>query len=637
MEEHDDSSRCEIENTPLLAVRCEIKNTTPLDVELNKDERIGVSSLAEPDLNSKYKADDDNEIKPVDPKETEKQTAVVYPYDETKSNGCKEVGHKDAILRHITKEHFQGTGVYENKEEQGSEIKTKENQICLRSEDQSLSSMDPDKGTSELQIIDWTKVFLQLSRSFSPTHWKLFALELLSNCQEMARSVDKTVNEIELEARNQHTEGWVFHAYFKVFNKWLNNLGSTRATFEHIKDAATNAFDSVEDKNRIDSIKRNPPMKVATPMCPPLEPCKLDRTFGSNYGHSQQYMALHDNEAQGNSNCERGIYVSSIQTRSYQMAHCPYCSRYTTNEISNQENTLVRLNKNSIETKYNDIDEREQIGKRKKDQPTTQQNKRIANDKYIVENAKQNLLFDIMPIRQNDYDMFMDFVIDLISNECHVSQEAVLSITYKGFCKAHQTKTKENETLYIIKSGKTSLCIGKEVFEDLAVYGNIARPKLLKYLEEKNIDCDNSTLLFIKFEQMKNKDVKSVRSDAEKENNAEQNFQVNGQNGLCPDMNESEEPFSIKTSLKQNSSGQLFEPEEKVGTTQVEHGQKELDNKAKSEQETVTNNGKDDKDAGIEKELESIKESFFPDGDETYDLPTADNVADILNNFMDQD
>jgi hypothetical protein len=30
--------------------------------------------------------------------------------------------------------------------EHGSEIKTKENQICHRSEDQSLSSMDPDKG-----------------------------------------------------------------------------------------------------------------------------------------------------------------------------------------------------------------------------------------------------------------------------------------------------------------------------------------------------------------------------------------------------------------------------------------------------------------------------------------------------------
>jgi hypothetical protein len=70
----------------------------------------------------------------------------------------------------------------------------------------------------------------------------------LGNCQEMVRSVDDTVNEIELEAKNQHTEGWVFYAYFKVFNKWLKKLGSTSATFEHIKDAAINAFDSEKDK-----------------------------------------------------------------------------------------------------------------------------------------------------------------------------------------------------------------------------------------------------------------------------------------------------------------------------------------------------------------------------------------------------
>jgi hypothetical protein len=248
-------------------------------------------------------------------------------------------------------------------------------------------------------------------------------------------------------------------------------------------------------------------MKEATPMCFPIVPYKLDQTIGSNFAHSQQVMTLHDDEVQGNSNCARGILVSSSETRSYELAHCPYCSRYTTNEISNREETLVQLNETSIATKNNTYDtsitEREQIRKRKEDQSTTQQNKRIAYEKYIIENARHNLLSDSMPIRQNDYDMFMDFVIDLISNECHVSKEVVLSITYEGFCKAHQTKTKENETLYIIKSGKTNICIGKEVFEDLAVYGNVARQKLLKHLDEKKIECDNTTLLFIKFEQMK--------------------------------------------------------------------------------------------------------------------------------------
>jgi hypothetical protein len=43
------------------------------------------------DQHSKYKADDDNETTPVDPKETEKQTAVVYPYNKTKSNGLSNI------------------------------------------------------------------------------------------------------------------------------------------------------------------------------------------------------------------------------------------------------------------------------------------------------------------------------------------------------------------------------------------------------------------------------------------------------------------------------------------------------------------------------------------------------------------
>jgi hypothetical protein len=72
----------------------------------------------------------------------------------------------------------------------------------------------------------------------------------------MARSVHDTVDEIELEARNQHTAGWVIHAYLKVFNKWLNNLGNTRATFEHIKNAVTSAFDAKEDIKMVENIER---------------------------------------------------------------------------------------------------------------------------------------------------------------------------------------------------------------------------------------------------------------------------------------------------------------------------------------------------------------------------------------------
>jgi hypothetical protein len=153
-----------------------------------------------------------------------------------------------------------------------------------------------------------------------------------------------------------------------------------------------------------------------------------------------------------------------------------------------------------------------------------------------------------------------------------------------------------------------------------------------------------------------------VKNDAEKENNAEQNSKINCYKGssieLCPDMNESEEHINIKPSFLQNSTDQLFDseknkrdisnkntlniddlkPEETIGITQVEHGKKEFDNKAEGEQETVKNMVKDDKkDIDIKMELDSIKESFFPIGDETYSLPNAENVVDVLNKFMNQD
>ncbi|XP_060577810.1 uncharacterized protein LOC132734941 [Ruditapes philippinarum] len=425
MQETDDSSRCEIENTPLLAVRCEIKNTTPLDVELNKDERIGVSSLAEPDQitgyinicsksrevnmqdsskfsdestdqNINYESDDDNETTPLNPKETERQIAVVYPYDEAKSIGRKEVGHIDDRLQQITKESLQVTGDYENTEARGSEFKIKENQLCHRSGDQSLSSMDLDKGTSELQI-NWIKVFLQLSRSFPASKWKLFAIDLLSNCQQMAKSVHDTVDEIELEAKNQHTESCFIHAYIKVFNKWLDNLGRTNATFEHIKDAVSATIEAKEALELVLSIERKPPLKGTTPM--PLVPYNLNQTFGNNSTHSQQYMALHDDEVPGNSNYARDVYVTSRhETHRVQVAHCPYCSRYTTNEVSNLQETSVQLNKTKVETNCNNNDKntvkRERNKKRKKDQSKSkpQQHKRSTTEQYMIDNAKENLL-----------------------------------------------------------------------------------------------------------------------------------------------------------------------------------------------------------------------------------------------------
>ncbi|XP_060576833.1 uncharacterized protein LOC132734133 [Ruditapes philippinarum] len=315
---------------------------------------------------------DGNELQPKSNK-NERHIAVVRPHLHLLN--CQEVENSDDILQHRTRESVQVTGVSENTQvvlhgAEGSESKRPKNQLCHGTEDQSLSLRDRDifKGTPPEFQIDWTKVFLQLSRSFPATRWKFFALELLSNCQEMARTVDDTVNETELEAKNQHTEGWVFYAYFKVFNKWLNNLGCTYATFEHIEDAATHAFDSKEDKKRIDFIKRNPPMKSTTPM--PLVPPYLDLTFRNNSALSQQYMALHDDEIPGNStNYAREIYVRSRQTHRLQVGHCSYCSRYTTNEVSNLQETSVQLNKTSVDTKDNV--KRERIKKRKKGQSKT--------------------------------------------------------------------------------------------------------------------------------------------------------------------------------------------------------------------------------------------------------------------------
>jgi ribosome biogenesis protein Nip4 len=70
----------------------------------------------------------------------------------------------------------------------------------------------------------------------------------------MARSVHDTVDEIELETN--HTEGWVIHAYIKVFNKWLDNVGRTNATFGHIKDAVSESIDSKEASDQVLCIER---------------------------------------------------------------------------------------------------------------------------------------------------------------------------------------------------------------------------------------------------------------------------------------------------------------------------------------------------------------------------------------------
>jgi hypothetical protein len=72
----------------------------------------------------------------------------------------------------------------------------------------------------------------------------------------MVRNVHDTADEIELETKQQHTEGWVIHAYIKVFNKWLDNVGRTNATFAHIKDAVSATIEAKEAYDLVLSIER---------------------------------------------------------------------------------------------------------------------------------------------------------------------------------------------------------------------------------------------------------------------------------------------------------------------------------------------------------------------------------------------
>ncbi|XP_060577809.1 uncharacterized protein LOC132734940 [Ruditapes philippinarum] len=589
---------------------------------------------------------DGNDLAPQANKEG-RHIAVVRPHIESNSKDCKEVENLDDILQHRTRESFQVAGDSENTQAvnaaENSENKHQNNQLCQRTKNESLSPRDLVAPEFE---IDWTRIFLQLSRSFSPTRWKLFAYQLLSNCQEMARSVHDTVDEIELEAN--HTEGWVIHAYIKVFNKWLDNVGRANATFGHIKDAVSASIDSKEALDQILSIERNPPMKIKEQRYAAVVPRKFEQTISSNSSF-QHFMALHNDEEPGNSNCGRELYIRSSETKRFQLAHCPYCSLYTKNEISDRQETLTSVQSNES---Y-----REQNKKRKKDQSQTQQPKRRITEKYekyIIENAKQNLHLEFMPIRQNDYDMYMNFVIACIANECQVAERTVWSVTQAGFCEAQEV-IKEKGTMFVINDERINLCLRKETFEELTFYGNIARPKLLKYLKERNPEYDSTTsetFMFINFngiplfEHMEDKDDQSQSYIATQEKDTKQRFKLNSPTGSSIKtslyMKESDENIDdYKPRRKQNSSDQSTESEqinrcfrktstfdtheykpieeEEEGTSKsATNHEKEKSNKAEDGQEIVKSQMNDIKkkeiessEVDMETETQSITQSFF--------------------------
>ncbi|XP_060561132.1 uncharacterized protein LOC132720917 [Ruditapes philippinarum] len=515
---------------------------------------------------------------------------------------------------------------------------------------------------------------------------RVFTDFFIGNCLNLSRNVQDTVDEIKLEARNEHTKGWVIHAYIKVFDKWLKHLGSIEATFEQIEEAISMSMDAHEALELVMSIKRNPPMTTITPKLSRLVSGRETRIMGSNVSNTLQYMALYDDDIQGTSRGSREIYVRSSQKQSYKMAHCPYCSVYSSNEVSNCQETLttVKLNKSSVAASSNYDDktsiEQERNKKRKKAQLKSQRCKQITTEKYVIENAKQNLLLESMPIRQNDYELYVDFVIDNISKECHVNKKAVLSITHEGFRKVHKINTNENESLFIV-GGHVAMCLRKEVYEYLAVYGNIARPKLLTYLKTKYPDNDNTdseTYLFLTFKGMPIiGEIKRTRiKDTGETNidNAETNATIpkqecptTGQHGpfirTCLDSKESENDLENNISPQENVTEQpshtknnkedinnknesdIYEIKEKEvvrAKSNIAGHDKEI-SESESKQEMVRNEKEENKiedkcleDLDIQKELEDICETFFPTGEETYSVKNADNFADVLHNFLDQ-
>jgi hypothetical protein len=192
-------------------------------------------------------------------------------------------------------------------------------------------------------------------------------------------------------------------------------------------------------------------------------------------------------------------HVRSSESHIYEIAQFSSGPLAPTNEIHNRQETFttVQLNKTCSKPIIG-------LEKRKEKQSNIQKHiKRCKNDTYIIQNAVENMRLDCIPIRQNDYDTYMDFVINRILNECHVRKSIVLSIKYAGFCEPYQIETKEKETFYFLKSGRANICMGKEVYDDLDFYGNVARTKLLTYLKAKNTDFDETTsetYLFIRFD-----------------------------------------------------------------------------------------------------------------------------------------
>ncbi|XP_053387191.1 uncharacterized protein LOC123542857 [Mercenaria mercenaria] len=409
----------------------------------------------------------------------------------------------------LTRERLQFNGDGENTptenntENTNNKVTTKKGTPLSIAENQNIDVKYGENGT-HTQKINWIQVFLQLAKSFPPTKWEMFALHLLSNCQRVRNiSVHDTMEEIKLEARNEYTTGWVFHAYMKVFRKWLEIMGDAAENLEQIKQAV---YECIESKEVIDSV-------LLIIRDPPKLPCVargIEQTSTHPVPYVQPCYALYDTETPS-ALCS--VHYSSRQIQSIQSSRYGTCSGFlpcsaALQSLPNGQAMQASFQYTEMNFKPNRNDESQtahkEQGKGKKRKTSQFQDKMKLSklESYARDNAKQNLLSNLIPIRHCDYDIYMEHVVNLVMKECNVSRKVVLSITYKTFCDVEEVTTKRNEKLYIVYCGTPKLILKKEVYNDLDIYGNAVRPKLLSYLDAQKIEYDTSdadTFLFLSF------------------------------------------------------------------------------------------------------------------------------------------
>ncbi|XP_053388283.1 uncharacterized protein LOC128551450 [Mercenaria mercenaria] len=289
----------------------------------------------------------------------------------------------------------------------------------------------------------------------------------------------------------------------KVFTKWLEIMGDTAENLEQIKQAVCECIESKEVIDSVLLIIRDPPKLSCVVR-------GIEQTSKHPVPYVQPCYALHDIETPSAS-CS--VHYRSRQIQSIQSSRYCTCSGFLPSSaalksLPNCQAMQASFQYTEMKFEPNSNDESQTLhtvqGKDKK-RKTSQFQDKIKLSKlesYARDNSKQNLLSKDIPIRQCDYDIYMEHVVDLVMKECHVSRKTVLSITYQTFCEVEEVPTKRNELLYIVYCGTPKLILKKEVYHDLEIYGNIARPKLLAHLDAQKIEYDKSdadTFLFLSF------------------------------------------------------------------------------------------------------------------------------------------